>query len=305
MITYTEHKNIDKEKWDACITASENNSIFVLSWYLDIVCPDWSALISSDYEAVFPLASRSKYKISYLYQPFFARYFGLYKNKKSSLSEIDFFKAIPDKFKFLEFCIHENSTLSDKDYKIKERKFQWLDLNFEYEKLKAHFSDNAKRNIKKALKNNFVVRKGISPMEIVNLFKETKGGELEIFNAGDYKTLISLMETCMQRKSFESIAVYEDNKLAAAAFFMVHGNRYIFLKSGVTEHGKKHGAMHLLFDSFLKDHSDKNKVLDFGGSSVESVARFYKSFGAKDCVYLQVNKNKLPRLVNWIKSLKK
>jgi hypothetical protein len=305
MIIYTEHKNIDKAKWDACIKASDTNSIFVLSWYMDIVCPDWTALISDDYEAVFPLAPRSKYKINYLYQPYFTRYFGLYKMGKTSVTENDFFNAIPDKFKFVEFCLHEKNSFKNDSFKISERRYQWLDLNLSYEKIKSQYSENTRRNIKKAEKNNFVLSKGISGIEIVDLFKKTKGAELEIFDSKDYKVLINLMEECERRKSAESMAVYENDKLLAAAFFMIYGNRYVFLKSGVTEHGKNHGAMHFLIDSFLKEHAEQNKILDFGGSSVETVARFYKSFGAKDCLYLQVNKNKLPGLVNWIKSLKK
>jgi len=114
------------------------------------------------------------------------------------------------------------------------------------------------------------------------------------------------MEACQKRNSAESTAVFDDQKrLVAAAFFMKHGNRYIFLKSGVTDQGKTNGAMHFLIDTFIKEKAEQDILLDFGGSSVETVARFYKSFGAKDCVYLQVKNNKLPKLVNWIKSFKK
>lgn len=305
MITFKEHKDIDKTKWDNCVSESENNTIFVQSWYLDVVYEDWSALILNDYEAVFPLAARSKYRISYLYQPFFSRYFGMYKRNRITASEEDFFKSIPEKFKYIEFCLHENSTFSNPDYQTKKRTFQELDLSLDYKKIRENYSDNSKRNIKKAEKAGFKVSKGISPVEIVNLFKITKGGELEIFDSGDYKTLIKLMTACLHLNCAESYAVHSnDNKLVAAAFFMKHQNRYIFLKSGVTEQGKTHGAMHFLIDTFIREKAEQNKILDFGGSSVETVARFYKSFGAKDCLYLQVKKNKLPGLVNWIKSLK-
>ena len=76
------------------------------------------------------------------------------------------------------------------------------------------------------------------------------------------------------------------------------------MKSGVTDNGKSKGAMHLLFDYFIRQNSGKHYLLDFGGSSVDSVARFYKNFGAKDCLYLQVKKNNLSRLVKWVRALK-
>jgi hypothetical protein len=305
MISLKTNSAIDKTKWDDCIHASADNSIFVQSWYLDIVDPDWSALVLNDYDAVFPLSGRSKYGISYLYQPFFSRYFGVYKKEGINVTEEDFFNSIPDNFKHIEFSLHENSAFSNANYQLKERQFQELDLKANYLKIKEGYSDNTKRNIKKAEKAGFRVSKSVSPEEIVELFRKTKGGELDIFRAGDYTKLVNLMNKCRNLNSAESIAVYDqDNNLHAAVFFMKHQNRYIFLKSGVTEHGKTHGAMHFLIDLFIKEHAEQGYVLDFGGSSVESVARFYKSFGAKDCVYLQVKRNRLPRLLNWIKSLK-
>lgn len=306
MIKFVEHKNINKQKWDACISKSTDPSIFVYSWYLDAVCETWSALILNDYEAVFPLAEKSKYKISYLYQPFFSRYFGVYtKGKLNDALVAEFLNAIPEKFKFMEFCLNESNGHRAKGFDVKERKYQELDIKRTHETIQKGYSDNAKRNVKKAVQAGLKIRPDISPEKIVDLFKRSKGGELEIFKPADYKTLIALMNTCVEKKKGQSIAVYDGATLCAAGFFMFSDNRFVFLKSGVTDEGKSKGAMHLLFDYFIKQNSGKHYVLDFGGSSVDSVARFYKNFGAKDCVYLQVKKSNLPRIVKWVRSLKK
>lgn len=306
MIKFVEYKNINKKKWDDCISNSSNPSIFVYSWYLDVVCKDWSALILDDYEAVFPLASKSKYKINYLVQPFFTRYFGLFSKTKTSAKMLaEFFDAIPSKFKFSEFCLHESNDVKLKQAELSEKKFQILDLSSKYENIQKEFSDNTKRNVKKAIKAGLKIRPDISPDKIVHLFRTTKGKDLEVFSSEDYKTLIKLMNTCNDLNKGQSIAVYDGDKLCAAAFFIFSNNRFTFLKSGVTDDGKAKGAMHLLFDYFIKENSGKKYQLDFGGSSVENVARFYKNFGAKDCVYLQVKQNNLPNIVKWVKSLKK
>jgi lipid II:glycine glycyltransferase (peptidoglycan interpeptide bridge formation enzyme) len=178
-------------------------------------------------------------------------------------------------------------------------------LNQDFTALQKQFSENSKRNVKKAIKAGLKIRLDISPDKIVNLFKITKGNELEIFNADDYKILVALMRKCTGLNKGQSIAVYDGTELCAAAFFMFSDNRFTFLKSGVTDEGKAKGAMHLLFDYFIKENSGKKYYLDFGGSSVDNVARFYKNFGAKDSVYLQVKRNNLPKLVQWVKSLKK
>lgn len=306
MIRFIEHKNIDKQKWDACIDSSSNASIFVYSWYMDIVCENWDALILNNYEAVFPLASRSKYKINYLYQPYFTRYFGVYSAHLTGKLVNDFIDGLPPKYKYAEFCLHESNSFKNNEAKQTERYYQLLELQGSYLTLQKNYSDNAKRNIKKAIRAGFNIRHSIKPELIVELFRSTKGQELEIFKPKDYKVLITLMNRCIKQNNAQSISIYgSDNKLHASGFFMKHKDRFIFLKSGVTEYGKANGAMHLLFDSFIQKHAGTNQILDFGGSSVGSVARFYKNFGAKDCVYLQLRKNNLPGLVKWLRSLKK
>jgi hypothetical protein len=305
MIKVVEHKNVDKQKWDACIDSSSDACIFVYSWYLDTVCEDWSALILNDYEAVLPIAAKSKYKINYIYQPFFTRYFGVFSKSKISEKLVnEFLLAIPERYKYLEFCLHENNSTDNKEFKQFEKKYQILNLNSAYEVLQKDFSDNSKRNVKKAIKANLTIRPDIEPEKIVNLFRTTKGDELEVFKIENYKILIKLMHVCLEKKKGQSFGVYDGDKLCAAAFFMFSNNRFVFLKSGITDEGKAKGAMHLLFDYFIRENSDRSYVLDFGGSSVENVARFYKNFGAKDCVYLQLKKNNLPKLVQWVKSLK-
>ena len=306
MIRLITRKNINAQKWDAVIAQSSASSVFAYSWYLDAVSKDWGALVLDDYEAVMPVAWRSKYNIHYIFQPFFTRHFFVYtKGKVSEKLLKEFLDALPSKFKFIDFSLQTDNLGDLPGYEKKERKFQELDMGRKYESIQKDYSENAKRNIKKAIKSGLKIRPDIAPEKIVNLFRATKGGELEIFKADDYKRLIALMNSCIDRKKGQSIAVYDGNKLAAAGFFMFNDGRFTFLKSGVTEEGKAKGAMHLLFDYFIRENSGKKYTLDFGGSSVDSVARFYRNFGAKDCVYLQVRKNSLPRLVKWVKSLKK
>ncbi len=302
MINYIEHKKIDKQKWDACIHKSSNACLFVYSWYLDVVCKDWSALILNDYEAVFPLAIKTKYKISFIYQPFFTRYFGLYSTVKVT-EELtnNFFEIISQKYKYIEFCLHEHTTFKSKEYKLSERKFQLINLNMSYKDVEQNYKGDAKRNIKKAIKNNLTVENKIEPSLIIELFKKNKGAELRYLKKQDYDALEKLMLVCIEKKIGYSYSVNDAEKnICAAAFFINYNNRLLFLKGSATKTGKSKGAMYFLIDSVLKQFLGSDVLLDFGGSNVESVASFNKNFGAKDCVYLQVKKNSLPGIVKWI-----
>ncbi|MBK6963997.1 MAG: hypothetical protein IPH20_08605 [Bacteroidales bacterium] len=49
------HTELDKTAWDNCIDKAVNGNIYGFSWYLDIVCDEWDALVAGDYETVFLL----------------------------------------------------------------------------------------------------------------------------------------------------------------------------------------------------------------------------------------------------------
>jgi len=299
MIRYLEHKNIDKKKWDTCIETSTSPSIFVSSWYLDAVCPNWSALILNDYEAVFPLASNNKLSIHYLYQPLFTRYLGVY--SKMSITEnlvSDFFDAIPKQFKYIEFSIHEKNIFKRTDFEKKERLFQTLALNQKYEQLFDSFKGDAKRNIKKAEKQQLVITENIKPKDVVDLFKNNKGKELTGLSKEDYSTLENLMIEALKNNAGIILGIQnKEMKLIAAGFFIKSKTEILFLKGSADAEGKSAGAMYLLLNYIFKNYSPKIEKFDFGGSSVETVASFNHNFGAKDSVYLQVKRNKLPLLI--------
>lgn len=297
MMQFKEHKDIDKKKWDDCVIHSPDTILFAHSWYLDIICPGWGALVLDDYKAVLPLPVKHKFGIAYLHQPFFSRYFGLFSKQGSDkLMLHQFLKEIPLSVKYIEYCLHEQNELnSDQGFKTSEKRFQLLEMNKMYEHLQKGYNENTRRNIKKAYKAGYKITHGIKPESVVELFIKTKGKELEVFSKKNYEMLHHLVQECVLRKKGMSMGVSDDKgNLVAAGFFMGAKERFIFLKSGVTPGGRKNGAMHFMFDYFIRSHAEENSVLDFGGSSVESVARFYKSFGAKDVVYLQIKKNNLP-----------
>ena len=67
MIKYLKYEHIDKEKWDECIEQSFNGVIYAYSWFLDVVCEEWEALVEGDYERVFPINFRKKAGVNIIF----------------------------------------------------------------------------------------------------------------------------------------------------------------------------------------------------------------------------------------------
>jgi hypothetical protein len=66
--------------------------------------------------------------------------------------------------------------------------------------------------------------------------------------------------------------------------------RLVHLIPVTTATGRTQGAMHFLIDQLVQQHAESDMILDFEGSSVESIARFYKSFGATEEHFYEVRK---------------
>jgi len=73
------------------------------------------------------------------------------------------------------------------------------------------------------------------------------------------------------------------------------------MNAASNEEGKKLGAMFFLVDNFIKTNAEKEIILDFEGSMIPGVARFYSGFGSIPETYFQLKFNRLPLPLRWLK----
>ena len=296
-------KEINTKLWDDCIDKSVNSQIFAYSWYLDACCPNWSAIVKDNYEAVFPFAGKNKFGINYLYQPFFTRHFGVYTTLDYNQTQLgEFINSIPGKYKYWDFDLNNFHTEIPGDIKSSEKVYQTLQLKDEYSFIRKRYNENLARNLKKAEKDQLSINHNYDPESVISNFKYHQRNKQLGFEENDFKTLSVITKALQERSKLICMSV--KNTLAedlAGAVFMHSNKRIVYLKGFSSEAGKKSGAMHYLFDKLIQENAGKELLLDFGGSNVESVARFYKSFGGKDSVYLHLQYNRLPTILRLLK----
>ena len=303
MIRYLKHNEIDKTKWDNCIDHSMNTLIYAYSWYLDVVCPNWNALVENDYKSVMPLTAGKKYGIEYLYPPYFAQQLGVF-SRENLLQEkvLEFLNEIPSQYKFAEIYLNTKNTFEFLNFQTKKNVNIELDLNFSYEVLHKKFSDDTKRNIKKTEKHKVSLKKNISPPEIISIFRKNIGKKISNLNDENYKTLLKLINTCIEKGFAETWGAFtKEGKLCAGVVWLIKDSRAIFLFSATNAEAKNNGGMFFLINKFIQQHAGKKMILDFEGSNLPGLRRFYNGFGSKENVYLLIRKNNLPKLVRWFK----
>ena len=299
-IRYIQHKEIDSEKWNRCIDLAANSRFYANEWHLDRAAIIWDALVWGDYEIVMPLPVRRKFGIKYIYQPLFCQQLGIFPEPSVSKAQL-FYEALHKKFKYVD--IHLNSANppieKDQEFSFSQRKNYLILLNKNYNSIVNDYNTNTKRNIAKAKKNNLQLIKGIRLEEYLE-FKERQKSTKS--SQTDFAKLKNIIAFGQYKGIGEIYGVYDDqNYLRAAAYFCRWKDRVIYLNAVSDEQGKELRAMFYLIDQFIKKSAGKNIVLDFEGSMVQGVARFYEGFGALPETYFQLKFNRLPLLLKWLK----
>ncbi|NOQ26135.1 MAG: hypothetical protein GQ564_12290 [Bacteroidales bacterium] len=286
-IKYLKHNQIDKQKWDSVIENSKNALVYALSWYLDIVSPNWGALVYGDYEMIMPLPVKKKYGLKYLTQPPFCQQLGVfYKEKNKAVSSTDFIKSIPSKYKL----IHLNLNF-DPELNCTERSNFELNLSTQYDEIKSNYSTNTKRNINKAKKQDLHIVENMSPLEVWRLKKNNPVNNL---SAWHYKKLLSVLEIAEKTGIGKSYGVLNlKNELLSVVYLLNYKNRLTFLVSSSNEEGKEKSSMFLLIDWILQKNAGSKEIFDFEGGSINNMARFFSGFGSTPVKYYHYKQNRL------------
>lgn len=302
MIRHFTHINIDKVKWDAAVDKAANGLVYAKSWYLDIVSPGWEALTDENYKTIFPLTRRQKIGIKYLFPPFFTQQLGIFSEESIDSDTVqDFINAIPSDVRFIEIQLNHQNKFHSSEFKITERLTHHLNLNHTYEEIRKNYSENLTRNIKKAVQNNLTVTSRFKTDELIRLFRSSKGNQISSLKDSDYSRLHRLLAEAAKRNLLTKLGVFHNNQLTAGVLFLHSNHEYILLFSAVSDYARETGAMSFLIDNFIQTHANEKMNLDFEGSMDKNLARFYKSFGASEVVYLQIKKNQLPFYLRFLK----
>jgi hypothetical protein len=294
------HAEIDSDKWNKCIYEAPNSRIYAYDWHLDRTAVIWDALVWGDYEYVMPLPFRKKLGIYYLYHPMYTQQLGIFPSPPAKVAE-SFYNYIYQNFRYSDTTINaENIPLKlAACIKFNARNNYLLSLSPAYTELAAKFSTNTKRNIAKAKKQKLNLVAGIRLEDYLEFASEFGATQMHKKELVLLKTLIAFGQ---RKGKGEIYGVYtQNNELCTAVYFCKNKERLIYLSATTSPRGKEIGAMYFLLNEFIKQHACKPIILDFEGSMLNGVARFYKGFGAKTESYFQLKFNRLPLPLKWLK----
>lgn len=292
------HNDIDFQKWDNTILSSSLPLVFAQSFYLNATCPSWDALILGDYESVMPLTYKIKFGITYLHQPSFTPQLGIYGKVTNDIEKI-FFDYLVANFKLLEIEVNATNKLKTEYHATKNTYVITYENGYK-------FNQNTKRNVTKANENHLHFEQ-VTNSEIIDLSKKLLNPFLsKQLHLNDYaiKCFEDLLQSAMKEKALYTFKVSDQPKnIQAIAHFISNGKHTVYLKGINFDKEVSLGSMHLLNTNAIQFFENKSTLFDFGGGSKESLANFYKGFGASALEYQSLKVNHLPWLIKLLKKI--
>lgn len=304
MIQLINQKEVNTEKWDACIRKDSGRLFYGLSWYLDILGAEWDALVLNDYEAVMPLFHNKKWGVNYLYRPYGVQQLGIFSTRNITEDLVaEFISSIPKKYSYIDiFLNHHNPVSKLKKSSLKENINLELNLKRSYREIYEGYSTRTKRNLDKAKKAKHRVFEFDSPDQLIKLFQENRGTRINTLSEANYLTMRQIMYVILHKKRGYLWTIYDaHNTICAGAFFVEIGGRIVLLFSATNDVGRKNQAMTYLLDELFIAKATDDIIFDFEGSNIKGLFEFYRSFGAVEKNYFNLKINRMPLPFRWLK----
>ena len=286
-IQYIKRADLDEEKYMACLDKSSNALIYAYPWYLDIVCDDWAILMYDDYKAVMPIPYLKLKRHLWqkkIYMPEMTQQLGIFHIDKLRLDlNEQFYDTLiqlnPNTYHFNYDTL--NIEVVGKQIVSSKNNYE-IELFDSYDSIYNTYTKSLKRQLKKAKRNNLVIRNDIKVADFLKMRRKHVPFKVSNKQQKIYNKLFIFLT---RNKIAKIYGIYQSGELIAAEIVLFFSDRIILLSSFNSLKGRDLGAILFFRDYILKEYSGKRYILDFAGSMIPSVAKFHRNFGAKNRPY--------------------
>jgi hypothetical protein len=299
-VTVVKYNQLNENQKERIANKLANGSLYQQLWFVKCLTDEQFYLfIYGDLEALLMIPYRKKMGITYAYRPLFLQqntFFGDYTKYEYLI------KALQNTIKYGDITLDQLPS-KHKFLQISSRKNYELSLEKSYIELKQNFSKNHKRNINKS--KELILREVDNITDLLKIFKGEKQTSLTNKLLKDiHQTIQKLVQNPKIKPHLKIVNCYSENQVVGAFLLLIFNNRiYYLLGTSVKKNTNlSDKALYRLFDELIQNHAETNTILDFEGSDLSGVARFFKGFGAKETSYYAVKWNELPFPFNKLKS---
>lgn len=266
--------------YDKCIGSSPNGLIYALSWYLNIVCPDWEILVSEDHSAVMPLPVTRTLGRSVLKQPDYAFQLGVFSTRIPSPEVIrHFIRSIPDGYRLRRLCMNKfNIVPSGRARFLNSAE---LDLISPYRVIHSKFGASMLKRLELAGERSLSYVRNISVHDMLTFAYRFDRFNRKRLKPGEIPTLRMIAANAIRYRSARIGAAYDShNNLCSTVLFLIYNGRASILYAAASSEGMAAGGIEYILDRFIEMNAEKNLVICVDNSFDRKLMEMLKSCGA-------------------------
>lgn len=278
--------------------------LFHQPWWLDLVHPNWMALIAKEKEniiGIWPLCIDNKLGFSLSRNPALTPYLGPVffipeQQKTYSLWTIEdkcyaqFQQQLPS-CSFEEYRCRPGYAnflpLKHKGFQVSQGLTYHIDLKQPLAKIWANMKSSQRNHIRQAEKELMVIEGNHQLEQFCALHQQTFIRKNKPYPT-DKQQLIRLMQAGIDRHSGRMLtALYPDQTVAAMAYVVWDQQQMYLLLSSINQDKVHSGAVSLLIWQAIQLAQSMNlSIFDFEGSMDVGIEQFFRSFGGQRVPYL-------------------
>jgi hypothetical protein len=313
-----DRSQISDQHWNAHIRRSQQCVIYAYSFYLDIVCEDWKAIVwpsAQDFMIVMPLPVRKRFGKTVVYQPLFCQFLGLFSLDELTSTQVEaFLTSLWGYFSYIScyqfnpenFGLLENLMPNFPEFKFVNKRTYWLRLGKGYEEISNKYSKDRRKNLDRSRRVGWAFRERLDIGPLIRLFEENHapyvpGG----VNAKSYRMLQDLFGCLSGRGHAELWYACYNGKVHAGTMFVKSDKKVIYIFNSADDKGRSGNARTAMLDHYFALHAEKSVIFDFESPDIQPIAAFYESFGSEKINYLSIRKNGLPFPLKQIQEMKR
>lgn len=301
-IQYLSNHDIDKDAWDRCIAGSFNGSLCAYSWFLDLICENWDALVEGRYESVMPLATKKFLGKKIICLPYFSTGFGIFSgipvNQAKTRAFID---AIPPHFNYYRIMLNKYNPVDIINFNSVVHLRYELDLIKPYHKLAADIAPDMQRKLNLAVAHGLFYSAGLSPNDMIRFITDKNIQVPQELYQNDYRLLRTVVAALIRYKSGELFGVYDRHNELSSVSLLAWTRNQVHLIFQVIAPDNIRDYPHLfLIDRIMDKYAETNTTLLLETSGIPFSPALYRDFGARETRCHEIVHNKLPFPINML-----
>jgi hypothetical protein len=289
-MNFISSNELNKKKWDDLV-AKNKGAFYSKSEFLDIMSKNWGVYVNESYTKGVAICFNKIFYIKLVYPCIFSKTteFINLNNKEAEEIIAQIKKDFSQGSIYLSEIFKTLKVVSNQVYQeLNEDKF--------------NLNNQAKRMLKKAVKSGHFVKE-ISINSCLELILTTLSLKINEIDRHTFSKIESLILHLNLKNEIIAFGIFDINsELQGGQVFHIGDSTITYLTGACLNQSREQGGMYLCMNEAINFSFNQSKVVNFGGSNIENIRRFYTSFGGQDVTYYKHEWNNSPV---WFKLIKK